>query len=221
MRKAGIVLVLFTWLAALVYAHVQNSEWLSERNQHRDRIVLPPFSQIDPRLINIFTFGHRGIYDDFIHIWFNHYLVDEAHLQKHPDDAVDIANILLRLRPMIESSYMLTCIAFLKDLQKPEYCEPIMQTGMRIFPKSFMLPMAQGFILYKELNDPIRAARYYAIAAQTEQAPPHVIRVAEKLLRQQELSDSETDQMLNDFDLLLGRDILMELKKKQEDKSND
>src|SRR5690606_38655645 len=112
MKKVASSVLLAIWLSGLGYGHYWISNVIQTRNEARDGIVLPPFSQLNPRLINVFTLGHRGVYDDFVHIWLNHFLVDAKILKSHSEGLFAIGDTILNLRPMIETSYLLTCVAF-------------------------------------------------------------------------------------------------------------
>jgi hypothetical protein len=147
-------------------------------------VSAPPMANVGTKQLNIMTLGHRGLYDDFATIWAVQFLADKNLKAAATADEVYAAlHSITRHKPHLESLYMLSCFVLAMDYKRPELCEKISIEGLQAFPESWRIPMMQGFIASYELNDPLKAAGFYHIAASRPTSPPYVAHLAEKLTK--------------------------------------
>ncbi len=151
----------------------------------------PPLSHLEPKILRILTMGYQGLYNDFADLWMMQLLTNPATLTSQKDTVHNSIQAITRLKPRIETFYMLSCLVYIQDLKMPEFCEEVVRTGLEIFPTSFRLPMMQGYVFTFVLEQPAKAALYYSIAAAREGAPPYVGRLVRKLENKAELNNDE------------------------------
>lgn len=191
-------LALILWLTGTFGIFVVSANRATEVN--RDRVVLvspPPLSEFDLPTVNILTLGYKNLYDDFVNIWLLQILANPLVKSEEASQVNDVVLKVARLRPKIESLYMLSCFVIALDLKHPEYCEAIILHGLNAFPNSWRLPMTQGFIYAFKLNDPVKAAAFYDLASSRPQSPPYVAGLAKKLLNQEPIAGEEVQEALN------------------------
>ena len=147
-----------------------------------DKTGAPPLSSWSNRVVNIVTFGHRGLYDDFITIWAVQFLADKD-LAKYAGVDRVYASIksVTRLHPKLESLYVLSCFVLSLDFNHSELCESISRDGLVAFPESWRIPMTQGFIESFKLKNDLQAAVYYGLASSRPSSPPWVADLAKRL----------------------------------------
>jgi hypothetical protein len=162
-----------------------------------DVLAAPPLARLDERAINVLTLGHRGLYDDAINIWLLQSLADERLRAKTPEEIHQAMRLVIDLHPKIESIYMLSCFILAMDLKKPELCEQISLAGLKALPDSWRIPVTQGFIFYKELGDPKKAALYYGLAASRPEAPEFLGALTKTLIEKNQMSIPELESTLD------------------------
>ena len=186
-----------------------------EARKHRVLLGVPALADLDTRLINILTLGHRGLYDDFITIYALQYLI-EPEIQKLP--AADVQNAVRavsRHRPKIESFYMLSCFVLSLDMKAPELCEPVNLDGMAALPKSWRIPATQGFVHMTLLKDNARASLWYELASSKPGAPPYFKSLASKLATRSDLDVSDVEDTLRSLSEVEGGSRLTEFLEQQ------
>ncbi len=156
----------------------------------------PPLSQLQTGLINIITLGHKAIYDDFINIWLLQTLLDERR-GKDPEPMMGMIRSVIRHHPELETLYMLACFVMLQDFKKPEYCQEITLAGLKAFPKSWRLPMTQGYVEYFLLKQPAQAASFFMMASSRPDSPEYVQKTVKKLLNENNLTQDDLQKSLD------------------------
>ena len=104
--------------------------------------------------------------------------------------------------PRIENLYLLSCYVLSFDFKRPEFCEGIIQDGLKVFPNSWRLPLTQGLIEVDQLHNRASGAVYYAMAASRSDAPEFLKSYAAKLVNQSDLSPEEVTRSVDE---LFGR----------------
>jgi hypothetical protein len=174
--------------------HVTRHTWRFAQRDYK-LTATPPLSQLDTRLINILTLGHRGLYDDLMVIWTLQSLAD-FRLSKVPPEEVQRAVLAItRHGPQLESIYLLSCYIVAFDFKKPSFCEKILADGMAALPDSWRIPMLQGFIYHDLLKDMAHAALFYDLAASKKDAPAYFQRLAIKLAKKSDLSPEDLEHL--------------------------
>jgi hypothetical protein len=164
----------------------------------------PPLVEMDPRVIDILTMGHRGLYDDFINIWAIQILMDEAVLKESPDDVADAIRRVTRQGPKLESLYMLSCFVMAMDFRRPDLCLPFTMDGLAAFPESWKIPLTQGAIMAFRMDKRAEAAPFFHLASIRPKAPPFLASFSRKLQQQANVSSDDVDKGLEFLDLLPG-----------------
>jgi hypothetical protein len=168
-----------------------------ELNRGRIKLVTPPpLSSLDRKIIDIVTLGQRALYDDFMNVWMIQILGDPAVKSENADAIAKTVYQVTRLKPKVESMYMLPCFILGLDFNRPELCERMIIDGLAAFPESWRLPMTQGFMFAFKLNDPAKAAGFYSLAASRPQSPPYVGSLAKKLLNKESVSQEDVNTAL-------------------------
>lgn len=155
------------------------------------RVSAPPLSELSTNILNIVSLGKRPLIDDFMHLWMLQYLGSEDLSHYDSTEITRAIKQVTKHQIRIESFYMLSCIVQFKAFKTPENCEDIIISGLKAFPRSWRLPMMQGYVFALELERPARAAFYFSIAASRPNSPAYVERVAKKLLDKNELTEKE------------------------------
>jgi len=156
----------------------------------------PALADIDPRLVNILTLGHRGLYDDFLAIHSLQYLVDQQLVNIDPKLTYNTLMLAAKQEPKVQSFYMLGCFAIAFDLKHPEWCEALNLIGANALPEGWRIPLTQGYIFMNELKDASAAAKWYALAASRPGAPDYVGSLATKLATKSEMSIDDLQRSL-------------------------
>ncbi|MFY7929805.1 MAG: hypothetical protein ACOVS5_13120 [Oligoflexus sp.] len=191
MALPGLLAVATT--AALWHSYPQR---VAQLRTSYDPLATPPLSDMHPTLINIFTLGHKNIYDDFINIWLLQIIIDSD--RKHnPDELMRTIRAVIRHQPKLETIYMLSCFVMFQDYKRPEYCQEIILAGLGAFPQSWRLPMTQAFVHYFLLKEPAQAASFFMMAASRPQSPPYVQRLVQKLLKENTLAPEDVERSLD------------------------
>lgn len=160
-----------------------------------DALSAPPLAELQPSFVNILTFGHQNLYEDFINIWLLQILLDseKAH---DPEKLMQTIRSVLKHTPRLETLYMLSCFTMYLDYKKPEACQEIILAGLSVFPESWRLPMTQAYVHYFLLKEPAQAASFFQMAASRPHSPPYVKRLVQKLLSENELDPVDLERSL-------------------------
>lgn len=193
MRTA--LLVIWTAaLCALLFSVTARTEAAARANVRF--LDPPPLTQLDTRMLDILTLGHRTLYDDLLHVWMIQVLVDPRVRTVKPEDLQAFVLNATRHRPRIESLYMLSCFVLATDLARADLCEKITLDGLKAFPGSWRIPVTQGFIEAQVMKNPKTAALYYGIAASRAEAPEFLKKLTQNLVEKNELSPEELRETL-------------------------
>jgi len=168
---------------------------ISDANFHV--LTTPPLAELDTRVINVATLGHRGLYDDFINIWAIQFLFDERLMQEDPADIQKAILKITRHQPKLESLYIASCYLLLMEFNRGDLCEPIIIDGIKAFPQSWRIPITQGHISADSLKNFEKAALYYGMAASRPKAPEFLKRVAAKIITKNNLTPEDLNQLFN------------------------
>ena len=152
-----------------------------ERSKYK-LVTSPPLANLDSKHLNLITFGHRGLYDDFVLVWAIQFLADSELKQKATAEELNSAIVsIVSHTPKVEALYLLSCYVLALDYKRPEFCENISVQGLKAFPKSWRIPMTQGFVASFEEKDDMKAAAFYQLAASRPSSPPYVAKLAARL----------------------------------------
>ena len=106
---------------------------------------------------------------------------------------------VLKHKPEIEGTYALACYTLVTDLNRSDLCEDINKIGIEAMPKSWMIPLMQGWVhLFKELKLE-KAAHYYGLAADVEGSPPYLKGLVKKIKSGKILENSEVKKLHNEM----------------------
>ena len=218
-------LLVIIWTIGLVGVFLPVSRHARRNSQARATLFeKPALADIDVRLVNVLTLGHRGLYDDFLAIHSLQYLVDQKLVNVDPKVTRETLMVAARQSPKVQSFYMLGCFAFAYDLKHPEWCEELNLIGANALPEGWRIPLTQGFIFMNEMKDQGAAAKWYALAASRPGAPSYVGSLANKLAQK---SDLTVDDLAKSLEMMVDapggsklRDILEKAaaRKKEETK---
>ncbi len=170
----------------------------------------PPLVQLDPRMIDIVTLGHRGLYDDFINIWAIQILMDEAVRRESPDAVARTIRQITRNKPKLETLYMLSCFVLAIDFQRPDLCLPISLDGMAAFPDGWKIPVTQGAVFAFKMNRPAESVPFFLIASRKAGAPAYMGSLAKKLAAKGGVSLTRGSEDIEFLDALPGGNRLKE-----------
>lgn len=174
-----------------------------ERKVRRRTISPPPMAELDPRLLRILTFGHRGAYDDFANIWILQTLASEVKENgENPQEIREAVGHVFKHLPKLESGYMFACLVLALQLAAPEGCEEISRLGLQAFPGSWRILMTQGFVYMDLIKDPAKASLFFYLASKASHAPPYVERLARKMRDKEAVSAedrAELDAMMREI----------------------
>ncbi len=176
---------------------------VAELQRTYDIAASPPLSQINPVFIDLLTFGHKAIYDDFINLWLLQILMD-TRKPSDPEQLMQSVRSVIRHHPRLETVYMLSCFTMYLEYKRPEFCQEIILAGLQAFPDSWRLPMTQGYVHYFLLKEPAQAASFFMMAASRTQSPDYVKRVVQKLLKENELN---ADDLQRSMEIMGGTQI--------------
>lgn len=180
------------WMGAIAILFVRSADMSAAAYKARaPKITPPPFAYIDPALIKIFTVGYKNVYDDLVQLWMVQSLVDDKLIESDKAGMDEAIQAALRVKPEIEGFYLLSCFTYLKNLDMPRACENVINTGIKLFPESFKLPVTQGYIELFVLNDRKKAAGYYAMAASKPNAPAHIQKIVTRMIREGGMTDDD------------------------------
>ena len=185
------------WLLLLVAAFIPVSH--HAKRLAAARAILfekPALADMNPRLVNILTLGHRGLYDDFLAIHALQYLMDQNLQNIDSKITADALMAAARQEPKIQSFYMLGCFTLALNLKHPEYCEALNLVGVKAVPESWRIPLTQGFVFYNNIIDYGAASRWYALAASRPGAPEYLASLARKLADKSLMSIEEEKKTL-------------------------
>jgi len=215
------ILLAGIWLIALLGVfYVVSEKTRTAADRHRLLLGVPALADLDTRIINIATLGHRGLYDDFITIYALQYLSEPEILKQKPADVMRAIRAVSRHQPKIESFYMLSCFVMSMDLQAPEYCEQIALDGMSALPASWRVPVTQGFVFMSLLKDNGKASLYYQMAATKPGAPAYLGSLARKLADRVEATPEDLAATLESLGNIQGGSKLFEFLEEQAQRRN-
>ncbi|MFW7381650.1 MAG: hypothetical protein ACOH5I_22775 [Oligoflexus sp.] len=191
----------FPWFSLLI-GGISVSYLIATAPQRIDHILAnrkifspPPLSQLNSKLVNILTLGHKHVYDDFINIWLLQTLV-ESDKPPEPDRMMDMIRSVIKHHPQHETLYMLSCYVMIQDFSRPENCQEIILEGLQAFPESWRLPVQQGYVHAFLTKQPAQAASFFMLASSRKNAPPWVPGAIERLLSQEGISESDLTSSL-------------------------
>jgi hypothetical protein len=202
-------------LLAATYTCTQEGFKRSAKEQAAwDKLSAPPLSSLSPKIINLVTLGHKGLYDDFISIWSVQVLADPKIKEFATKDTL-MQNLrhTLSHTPKLESLYILSCFTLALDFDAPEFCEEISLAGLKAFPNSWRIPMIQGFVFSFKLGDNAKAAAYFGIASTRPQSPAWVASHAIKLANSEEANTDTLNETIYQLQNVSGGTKLIELLK--------
>ncbi len=161
-------------------------------------VTSPPLASLKTSRINLVTLGHRGLYDDFATIWAIQFLADQSLTKKATAKEVnDAIRSITQHQPRLESLYLLSCYVMALDFNSPENCEGISVDGLKAFPNSWRIPMTQGFVATYKMNDDLKAASFFELAASRPKSPAYVGRLAKKLSEKGSISGQDLNDTLD------------------------
>ncbi len=195
LRFRSLILPFLASILFLAFLIKTNDQRLKTLRAEYDIFAPPPLSQLSSGLIDVVTLGHKSIYDDFINIWLLQTLLDPRKGKDHEAMMQQIRSVI-RHHPKLETTYMLSCIVMLQDFKKHEYCQEITLAGLKAFPKSWRLPMTQGYVEYFEMKQPAQAASFFMMAASRPDSPEYVQRTVKKLLSEKDLTPHDLQKSL-------------------------
>lgn len=175
--------------------YLQNNQTLKV-----DLYAKPPLVSIPPEMLPIVTFGYPEIYRDFIDIWALQVLTESP---ENPDAEKFMAFLrpILAQKPKMETLYMFACFVVSKTYNKSEYCQEITDIGLKLFPDSFRILMAQAYIFAFKLNKPLQASAYYFMAAEKPNAPSYIKNIAVRLANREEVTGNDLEATMS---IMLG-----------------
>jgi hypothetical protein len=217
--------VLATWLAIICAGVWHSSGKLRTiADGHWNVLTTPPFAELDTALINVVTLGHRGLYDDFINIWAIQFLFDERLKHESPTDVQKAVLQITRHHPKLESLYIASCYLLYLEFARPDLCEEIILDGLKAFPLSWRIPVAQAFMYGYVLKQWDQSASYYALAASKPKSPPFIKKLIPKIMDERRLSiDDITNtlkSMSNDDGGSKLSEFLNELHKRRQERKS-
>lgn len=160
-------------------------------------LLSPPLATTSNTFDRIATLGHIGIYHTFLNVWSVQILIDIKEEYEH-DKLFKGLEQIRKKKIRFESFYLFACITA-HTLKRPELCMDYTRTGLELYPVSWRITMAQGYVSYFELDNPAEGALFYNLASTDPYAPDYVARVARKLYNKTNLTDEELDQMRDDM----------------------
>lgn len=176
----------------------------------------PPFSEVSPAFVDVFSLGHKGVIDDALLLHMLNYLMDPELKDANVDDVVVALKATTRLKPRVETIYMFGCLVIALDLKKPEACEPIILEGINLFPDGWRLPVTLGTILYHSVKDEARAAIFYEMASSKPFAPGFTRSFAAKLRNRSHLDSNDVEALIQSLGPVLGEKAVREFYTTQE-----
>ncbi len=168
----------------------------------------PPFSELSPGFLDVVTLGHRGVVDDALLFHALNYLMDVRLRQMDPAQVEATLKATTRLKPKIESIYMLGCLMLALEFNRPESCEPIITDGIGLFPDGWRLPVTLGTILFHNMKNDARAAIFYELAARSPDAPRFAKRLAIKLRDRSSMDLADLEAIIETLGPVLGEDAV-------------
>jgi len=203
LKKSLKTSLIFAFLGTLLlYVHWAVSSKLYRPSLTDEEFLqTAPLVNLDTRLLDILTFGHRGLYDDLITIWMLQVVMDPRILSTPPERLLDLLIRVGRHQPQIESFYLLGCFVLAFDLKRPDLCEPILKIGTSAFPTRWRIPVTMGVIAAHYLNDREKAQVYYQIASQRPMVPEYIKATASRLAREKNMDFLPLEQNL---EMILG-----------------
>ena len=207
--RLGAALVLILSMAMCVktgqdLVHSEQASW--------KLVSAPPMSSLNSKSINILTLGHRGIYDDFATIWIVQFLGDKNLVRNaSADEVFNAVNSFTKHQPKHEAIYLLSCFVLALDYDHPEHCETLSIDGLKAFPDSWRIPMTQGFIATFKLQDDIKAAAFYQMAASRPNSPPYVGKLAVRLANRGFANGQDMNETLDMLREVPGGTRIMEV----------
>ena len=147
----------------------------------------PLFSSIGTERLDLITLGHRRVYDDYVFLWLLQHMEKPA-VVRDPNQARRMFRLIdqvVSLEPSIESVYLYSCFVLAFDYQRPQLCESISVTGLKVFPGSWRIAMTQGYVSAFLLGERAKASVFYQLAATRRRSPPYVRSFAEKLMAEE------------------------------------
>lgn len=153
-----------------------------------------PLANVDRRVLDLMTLGHKELYDNFLHIWTTQYLGSDKIMDHDPDVVAEEVYKLLHLKVKSESFYLLSCFRFVFNFDRPQLCERIALAGMETLPENWMIPSVLGYAYLKLERFP-EAAATFELAGNINGAPAYFKTVGRKILEKNEV-DPQTHKKI-------------------------
>jgi hypothetical protein len=188
---------------------------------HWRLVTAAPLTSLNTNLINVVTLGHRGLFDDFATIWTIQFIADNKLTSKsNADDVYKAVSAVTQHHPRTEILYIISCFTLAFDFKRFDLCESISRDGLVALPKSFRIPMMQGFVSMYLLHDNLKAAAFYQMAASHPESPAYIGHLAGKLAKKGTLDGQDLNETVELFRNIPGGtkiiDIMRERLKNQE-----
>lgn len=188
------------WIAVLLTGVVFTSQRMARYGLSRPELLsLPPLVTMKTPVTNIMTLGHKGLYDDFISIWALQILASPDVRSIPPELLQKKMLVITRHLPKLETIYLLMIFTIALDLNRPDLTLPIALDGLRAFPQSWRIPMTEGFVYSFILDQPVRAAAFYSLAASRENSPAYVSKLVDKLLSRGPIKEQDAQSSLDEL----------------------
>ncbi len=185
------------WLAGVAWLVLQTSYKTQELNALTyDPVSPPPLARLKPAVVDVITLGHRGVIEDFMHLWMLQIFTNRDLPKTYGAKLFESTSLVANQKIRIESFYLIACFFLGNDMDRPQDCESILLQGLQVFPDSWRIPMVLGYVYNFQLHDPTKAAAMYGIASSRPDSPPYVISVARKLINQEQVTQTEIDETM-------------------------
>ena len=155
----------------------------------------PFFSRLPKKAVDILTLGNGRVYNIYLYLYTLQIFANDKVKEVDPVKFANWSIEVLKHKPEIEGTYALACYTLVVDLNRGDLCEGINKIGMEAMPKSWMIPLVQGWVhLFKELKLK-KAAHYYGIASNIEGSPPYLKGLVKKIESGKILENSEVKKL--------------------------
>lgn len=155
-----------------------------------ENVSFPPLYLTRPDIVTLATLGHRDFYNSVWMIWITQ-LINPLSPVLSADDFLKLSQSILIQQPQSERFYIAFCYYAIEHYHRPDFCENFSQVGLKLFPQSWVIPLSQGYVYGFVVKDLGRASAFYALAASRPNAPQYAHLLAEKLKRNDNVSDSD------------------------------
>lgn len=166
--KKLIIILICSWLSAVCFNYVSQRLY-PVKIKERIRIVPPK------KTVEILDFDHDGLAADLLFI---QVVLHSGSLSWKPLDipfdsqwSYQMIDLVTRLDPKYYSAYLFTGMGLIHSVKDAERARPILERGMRQFPKDWEIPFWIGYGAYVYLQDYETAGIYFWQSANLPNAP--------------------------------------------------